>query len=250
MGSTQRRASTDTCGHSSGISFIAFSHDSTRLASSSNGETIKIWDISKSVPQTFYSHADWVEAVAFSHDSTKLASASSDNTVKIWNMSGACLQTLEGYDCLEMSITFSPDSNKLALESKDEVSEDDMVKIWEMSGGAYLLTHEFDQRLPQSYFDYTGPCFWKESAVPASDSSQDSSSIDTEETMSLQPLGAGVSSDRIWITHEGKNMIWLPVEYRPECSSVTLDGHTIGIGTTSGRVWQCRFDPEVWSKTE
>jgi WD40 repeat protein len=86
-------------GHSDGVSSVAFSHDSTRLASASFDNTVKIWDASSGAClQTLEGHSDWVSSVAFSHDSTRLASASYDKTVKIWDASsGACLQTLKGH---------------------------------------------------------------------------------------------------------------------------------------------------------
>ncbi|KAF2024984.1 hypothetical protein EK21DRAFT_104284 [Setomelanomma holmii] len=84
-------------GHSNTVWSVAFSHDSTRLASASHDSTVKIWDTSSGVClQTLEGHSIWVNSVAFSHDSTRLASASHDNTVKIWDASsGACLQTLQ-----------------------------------------------------------------------------------------------------------------------------------------------------------
>jgi WD40 repeat protein len=85
-------------GHSSNVSSVAFSHDSTRLASASDDRTVKICDASSGAClQTLEGHSNYVSSVAFSHDSTRLASASDDRTVKIWDASsGACLQTLEG----------------------------------------------------------------------------------------------------------------------------------------------------------
>ena len=84
-------------GHSGAVSSVAFSHDSTRLASSSDDRTVKIWDASSGAClQTLEGHSRYVNSVAFSHDSTRLASSSYDRTVKIWDASsGACLQTLE-----------------------------------------------------------------------------------------------------------------------------------------------------------
>ncbi|KAF2190335.1 WD40 repeat-like protein [Zopfia rhizophila CBS 207.26] len=83
--------------HSGPVNSVAFSHDSTRLASASDDSTVKIWNVSSGeCEQTLEGHIGYVRSVAFSHDSTRLASASDDRTVKIWNVSsGECEQTLD-----------------------------------------------------------------------------------------------------------------------------------------------------------
>jgi WD40 repeat protein len=95
-------------GHSSDVSSVAFSHDSTRLASASYDSTVKIWDASSGAClQTLKGHSSIVNSVAFSHDSKRLASASYDSTVKIWDASsGACLQTLEGHSQVDNLVGF------------------------------------------------------------------------------------------------------------------------------------------------
>jgi len=84
-------------GHGGGVNSVTFSHDSARLASASDDETVKIWDASSGeCLKTLEGHRGPVYSVAFSPDSARLASASYDETVKIWDASsGECLQTLE-----------------------------------------------------------------------------------------------------------------------------------------------------------
>ncbi|KAF1958418.1 WD40 repeat-like protein [Byssothecium circinans] len=126
-------------GHSDEVSSVAFSHDSTRLASASHDRTVKIWDASSGeCLRTLESHGSLVFSVAFSHDSTRLASASHDDTVKIWDASsGECLRTLESHSKLVYSVAFSHDSTRLA-----SASHDDTVKIWDASSGECLRTLE------------------------------------------------------------------------------------------------------------
>jgi WD40 repeat protein len=104
-------------GHSSWVSSVAFSHDSTRLASASYDRTVKIWDASSGAClQILKGHSDWVSSVAFSHDSTQLASASGDRTVKIWDASsGACLRTLDVGKTLS-GFSFDPTNSYLYTE--------------------------------------------------------------------------------------------------------------------------------------
>jgi WD40 repeat protein len=105
-------------GHSRLVSSVAFSHDSTQLASASDDRTVKVWDArSGECLLTLKSHSHLVNSVAFSHDSTYLASASHDCTVKVWNAhSGECLLTLK-VDMILYSISFDPNNKSLRTDT-------------------------------------------------------------------------------------------------------------------------------------
>jgi WD40 repeat protein len=104
-------------GHSNLVSSVAFSHDSTRLASASWDRTVKMWDASSGAcVQTLEGHSSTVSSVVFSHDSMRLASASYDNTVKMWDAStGACLHTLDVGKAL-FRLSFDRNSSRLLTE--------------------------------------------------------------------------------------------------------------------------------------
>jgi WD40 repeat protein len=224
-------------GHSSLVSSVAFSHDSTRLASASDDSTIKIWDASSAAClQTLEGHSNSVRSVAFSHDSTRLASASHDMTIKIWDASSAaCLQTLEGHSAWVSSVAFSYDSTRLASASYDNT-----IKIWDASSAACLQTLEISTMPLNLSFDTTGLCLHTQIgtiAVDASSASNMTQSVTDPQHRRYQ--GWALSSDKAWITYNAEKMVWLPSEYRPSCSAVS--GETIGIGVGSGKVWICNF---------
>jgi WD40 repeat protein len=185
---------------------VAFSHDSTRLASAYYDSIVKIWDASSGAClQTLEGHSRIVRSVAFSHDSTRLASASDDSTVRIWDASsGACLQTLEGHSQMVRSVAFSHDLTRLASAYYDRT-----VRIWDASSGACLQTLEGH--------------------------GSDVKNLAGFETHHPIDQGIGISSDRTWITHNAQERVWLPSEYRPLCSVVS--GRYVGIGTGSGKLW-------------
>ncbi|KAH6625330.1 HET-R [Boeremia exigua] len=227
-------------GHSSHVSSVAFSHDSSKLASASWDRTVKVWDASSGAClQTLEGHSSGVRSVAFSHDSSKLASASWDRTVKVWDASsGACLQTLEGHSGYVRSVAFSRDSSKLA-----SASDDYTVKVWDASSGACLQTLNIGKTLyslsfdPTSFFLRTdiGPIAIHDPAVR--------SESDAMEPARPQYLGTSLSSDNIWITYDGRNVLWIPSDYRPSCSAVC--GNRVGMGVGTGRVWACSVDPDT-----
>jgi WD40 repeat protein len=181
-------------GHSGPVNSVAFSHDSTRLASASDDSTVKIWDArSGKCLHTLEGHSGWVSSVAFSHDSTRLASALDDSTVKIWDArSGKCLQTLEIGKAL-FNISFDTSGSSLQTEfgtfAIDASSASNMTPSatdpqkpryqgWALSPDGAWITYNSENVvwLPS---EYRPSC----SAV------------------SRKTIGIGVGSGKVWIYH-------------------------------------------------
>jgi WD40 repeat protein len=143
-------------------------------------------------------------SVAFSHDSTRLASASYDKTVKIWDASSSeCLQTLQV--------------------------------------GKVLFNISFDTAGSCLYTDIGTITIVAESSVPST-----IPTVTKHQNSIFQ--GVGLSSDGAWITYNSENLVWLPSEYRANCSAVS--GKRIAIGSGSGKVWICSVDIDVFNSQE
>jgi WD40 repeat protein len=227
------------------VVLVAFSHDSAWLASGSDDNTIKIWDVSSGeCLQTLEGHIDGVNSVSFSQDSTRLASTSLYDVVEIRDVnSGECLQTLKGHSNTVNSVTFSPSSALLASASDDKT-----VKIWDADSGECLQTLKSDRVLNNISFDTTGSYLYTEVGAIAITAKTIATSAAPTVTkrQNIRHHGMGLSLDNAWITYNSENLVWLPIEYRPSCTAVS--GKRIVLGCISGEVWICSIDLEKSSE--
>ena len=119
-------------GHTNTVNTLSFKPGSSTLASGSNDDTIRIWDLTwdawKSRPiRTLRGHRNDVESVAWSPDGTLLASASRDRTVRLWNPdNGTNTAVLRGHTNTVRSVAWSPDGTLLASGSRDGT-----IRIWD-----------------------------------------------------------------------------------------------------------------------
>lgn len=116
-------------GHTGYVTGIAFSADGTRLATSSEDETIRIWNAADGrEAKVFRGHIYPVNGIAISPDGQLIASASGDPTrvtkrgeVKLWDATtGKEIATFENHAKAATSVAFSPDGKQFASTGIDE----------------------------------------------------------------------------------------------------------------------------------
>ncbi|GJN78683.1 hypothetical protein PLIIFM63780_002192 [Purpureocillium lilacinum] len=134
-------------GHGRFVRSVAFSPDSTIVASGSHDNTIRLWRVATGeCVQTLGGHDHWVSSVAFSADSALVASGSHDKTIRFWRVAtGECVQTIEGHDDWVSSVAFSADSTLVASGSGDKT-----IRLWRVATGECVQTIEGHDRLVSS----------------------------------------------------------------------------------------------------
>ncbi|KAI1737987.1 putative WD-repeat protein [Xylaria scruposa] len=144
-------------------------------------------------------------AIAFSLDSSLVAVAS-DNGILLWSVNtDTCLQIL--YSC-------PVEVNRLSFDKTSQ----------------FLLSNIGTVRLPRELLLST----------TITSTAQDSASARLpQRSISWQDCqklwtGYGLSADRCWVTWNGKNLLWLPADFRPEAFNVSESG--VAFGTESKRV--------------
>ena len=122
--------------HEEHVSCVAFSHDGTRIASTSDDRTARVWDVASGEQQLRVVAQDdgTVSCVAFSPDDGRLVTGSggwlNDHSARVWDAkTGALLLTLLGHENDVVSASFSPDGDSLVSGSWDRT-----VRIWQLEG--------------------------------------------------------------------------------------------------------------------
>ena len=106
---------------------VAFSPDSTRLATSGRSSAIKVWDVrTRGEVLSLRGHTDSVYGIGWSPDGSRLATASFDRCIKLWDAgTGHEVLTLHGHEDRVWSVAWSPDGRRLV-----STSDDGTVRIW------------------------------------------------------------------------------------------------------------------------
>ncbi len=124
-------------GHSDMVRTVAFHAAGHRIASASDDNTVKLWDMATGQQvRTLRGHTKFIMDVVFSPDGARLASASEDQTVKLWDVAtGQEVRSLRGHASGVNGVSYSPDGKSLASASDDQT-----VKLWDASTGQEVRT--------------------------------------------------------------------------------------------------------------
>jgi WD40 repeat protein len=103
-------------GHSGSVNSVVFSPDGSRVASGSDDNTVRVWDVQTGQCQhTLEGHSGRVNSVVFSPDGSRVASGSSDNTVRVWDIASTEEILCYNSGTYPMTINFSDGSTKIVV---------------------------------------------------------------------------------------------------------------------------------------
>jgi WD40 repeat protein len=123
------------------VGAVAFSPDSSALATACYDKIVRIWDPKTGeVQRSLEGHTKWVRSISFSRTGEVMATGAGDDVIKLWNVSeGKEIRTLKGSQttCINV-VKISPDGKTLASGS-----EDGCIQLWNMKTGD--LIHCLDE---------------------------------------------------------------------------------------------------------
>jgi len=122
--------------HQDSVNSVSFSPDGKMIASGSDDNTVKLWDVVTGRElRTFSRHQSGVNSVSFSPDGKMIASGSNDNTVKLWDVvTGRELRTFSRHQFSVSLVSFSPNGKIIASGSAE------VMKLWDVATGREFRT--------------------------------------------------------------------------------------------------------------
>lgn len=125
-------------GYTHAIANIAFDSVGEMLASGSDDNTIKLWQLRECrEPATLVGHTNWVTCVAFQPKGNMLASASADNTIRLWSVAGRCqIHVFNDHTAAVYSVVFDPSGEILASTGADGT-----IRLWSVKEHNKSILH-------------------------------------------------------------------------------------------------------------
>jgi WD40 repeat protein/uncharacterized caspase-like protein len=141
-------------GHSEDIESLAFSPDSTVLASSSNDRTIRLWSTETDKEPTVINTKSPVRAIAFDRGGKTLVGIGEDEIVRLWDVASGQLRrelkappnrSLSSYSWARW-IGFSSDEKKILSFNSEYV-----FRVWDVESGRLEDTFSGDEAAKRNY---------------------------------------------------------------------------------------------------
>ncbi|ETO20342.1 G-protein beta WD-40 repeats containing protein [Reticulomyxa filosa] len=115
-------------GHSASVNSITFSPDGTKLVSSSDDSTVRIWDVASGTNiQVLKGHSNSVNCARFSPDGKIIVSCSSDETIRLWDVDSGDVKEVIHYPFSIQKVQFCPDGQKIISRSISGI-----VQTWDL----------------------------------------------------------------------------------------------------------------------
>jgi hypothetical protein len=208
-GTSGGAASKVTLDYGRRVHAVAFSVDDHRLATASDDNTARIWDLATKKETAWLAHepGSWLWTVAFSLDGHLLATGGDDNTARLWDLATHREKARLEHKEAVLTLAISPAGDLLATGSKDGT-----VHVWSVATGQEVLRFVHEDRVNAVAFSADG-----------------------------QSLASGSADTRarIWNVGAGREVLRFDHDDRVNAVAFSADGRWLATGGTDrrARVW-------------
>jgi len=142
-----------TLQHDEWVNSVAFSRDSSQIATGSAAGPIRLWDASTGeLAAVLRGHTGPVNAIAYHPSEPRIASASDDKTVRLWDgRSGRLLATLQRHRAAINAVSFSPVGTEVA-----SAAADGLLVVCDAVSGQVLAQLQSPEQAQSLAWDKTG----------------------------------------------------------------------------------------------
>ena len=120
--------------HRTQVTGIVYCENGTRMYTSTQSGTVKLWATTTTRVQDPPKHASGVTCCAFNNSTSLFSTGSDDMSIILWKLTtGDCLRTLLGHTKVITSLIFSDDGVLLASGSPDRT-----IIVWDVASGSLL----------------------------------------------------------------------------------------------------------------
>jgi hypothetical protein len=151
-------------GHDGPVESAAFSPDGSRVVTSSDDKTARIWGAASAKEiAVLRGHDATVWSAAFSPDGSRVVTSSDDKTARIWDSATAKqIAVLRGHNEGVFSATFSPDGSRIVTASRDNTA-----RIWDAATAKQIAILRHDEMVRSANFSRDGSRIVTASAATA-----------------------------------------------------------------------------------
>jgi WD40 repeat protein len=122
-------------GHDRGVNSASFSSDGTRIVTSSDDGTARVWDAATGQEiLALHGRVGWLNSASFSPDGARIVTAS-DRTARVWDATtGQGIVAMRGHEDRVWSASFSPDGVHVVTASNDRTA-----RLWDATTGREIV---------------------------------------------------------------------------------------------------------------
>jgi WD40 repeat protein/serine/threonine protein kinase len=209
-------------GHGKPVRSIAFSPSGELLASGSEDNAVRVWELASGTPlKVLRGHGNAVRSCEFSPDGQHVASGGEDHKIRVWDIAGyeetRLLRTtlFSGHDDAVLSARFSHDGRQVITASRDRTA-----RLWDAATGK-----QTNQFVEGHEFLVSGAAFFGNDKADAGQARLATGAVD--------------NSVRIWDVAAGTQLFALAPTGRVGTLAVSPDGKWVATGgpNKEARVW-------------